>query len=363
MLEYGFFIAFAIVTGAVYIWPQALLVTAGPGALWAVIGSILLGFGMNGLGLLWLHWSPKGILVDRLRPWGPLRWPILALHALLCLGLDAALVALLAQMLAAVFYPQTPLWLMESLVIGLAGWFASQPLATLARNLQFWFPLLAATFFLLISLNIGHLHQTWAWRPGPWPGLSVWGRAVLGTWFLWKQNEVMLTVAPFVRPPQLRVIRRVTWIALGFQAIVLVVIYGTTVGTLGPQAVQLLRWPLVYVLSNLSSHTFYLSRPGLLILVTWTGAMVFFVSTHLFCTGLNVSRLLTHSYRASPVVVSVSSALIALAAFAITTPTQATNLVMEIFNPIDLSFSAIVVLVSLGLTHLAKSPNKELSQR
>lgn len=350
-LEYFFLVTSSIVTGAVYVWPQALISTSRSQADWAVVGSVVMALIMTSLGMIWIQVSPPGILVDRLQfAWGPLRWPLLIIHALLCLLLDTALLTLFTQMLATAFYPATPLWILKLLIIGEAAWFASHSLTTLARNVQFWFPIFALMFFILVGISISQIHQWWALVPVSLKTVGPVGQGIMATWFLWKQNEVSATLSHFVRPQKGAMIRNLTLGAVLFQSVVITMVYLITVGTLGPQAVSLLRWPLVYVLSNLSTHTFYLSRPGLIILLVWTGSMVFYLAVNLFSMGVNFSRLLTGSYKISTPVIAACALVIASGSFFIATPTQSTHLVLDIFNPIDLSYSFVVISLSIILT-------------
>jgi hypothetical protein len=362
--EYFFFLAMSVVTGGGYIWPQAVLSASGTESLWAVAGSMLLALTMSSLALLWMRISSPGILVDRLRQsWGALRWPIMLTDVALCLLLDTAMLTLFVQMLAAVFYPATPLWIMKALIAAFAAWFASRSLSALSRNIQFWFPLLALTFFLLMGMSFAQVRQGWAVGFGPWTAWTPIARGIVCTWFLWKQNEVILSISYFVRPGNPVLIRRVTWLAILFQCVVILGIYAVTVGSMGPQATQLLRWPLVYALSNLSTHSFYLSRPGLLILLIWTAAMVFYLASHLFCMGINLSRLFTGSYAATGLAAAVLAAGIGAGSLMIGSPTAATHLVLDDFNPLDLTYSFAVIVISILVLILTRFLAWRRSQR
>ncbi|AUW92833.1 MAG: GerAB/ArcD/ProY family transporter [Sulfobacillus thermotolerans] len=355
-LEYFFLVASSIVTGAVYIWPQALMTAAQSQSDWAVVGSICLALGMTGLGLIWIQLTPPGILVDRLGyAWGPLRWILLLIHAVLCLVLDTAVLTLFTQMLAASFYPATPLWIMKGLIIAEAAWFASRSLSNFARNVQFWFPVFAFTFFILAGMGLGHVEAWWAFLPHALKDTGPVGQGIVATWFLWKQNEVTATLSHFIRPQNIVMIRRVTLGAIAFQTLVVILVYLITVGTLGPQAVILLRWPLVYVLSNLNVSTFYLSRPGLIILLLWTGSMVFYLASNLFCMGINFSRLITGSYKSTMPTTLIIAIIMMVGSCFIDTPTQSTHLVVDFFDPIDLGYSFVVISLSILLTLIVTS--------
>ncbi|SMC04803.1 Spore germination protein [Sulfobacillus thermosulfidooxidans DSM 9293] len=346
----------SIVTGAIFIWPQAILLLAGDDTPWAILASIAMAVVMSSLALIWMNITPSGILADRMRhTWHGFAWPILFIHITLCLILDATMLALFAQMLSAVFYPLTPLWAMKLMIAAESAWFASRSFHVLARNIQFWFPILMLLLFLLITIEWTNVHCWWALRPSTHIVVHPLLQAILSTWFLWKQNEVSVTVAHFVRSPTQMLIRKLTLGAILFQGIVISLIYVITVGSIGPYAVLRLRWPLVYVLSNQSSHTFYLSRPGLIILLIWTGAIVFYLAAHLFCMGVNLSKLFTKSYNLTPIAVWVFTILEIVITFFIPTPTTATHLLLDFFNPVDLSVSVIVLVTSILIRLIANA--------
>jgi spore germination protein len=347
-LQFFFFLTMSMVTGGVFIWPEAVLSTAGNNALWAITGSIMLALATTAALFVWMSLTGPGIFVDRLhQTWGFLAWPWILSFSLLRVVLDAALVTLFSQMLSTIFYPLTPLWVLKLIILAEAAWFGGRRLTILSRNIQFWFPVLAFSFFLLASLAFGNVQSWWALRPSSHVVLTPLTQAVIGTWFLWAQTDVLLTISHFMRPARAGLVRKLTVAAILFHSVVIVVIYMITVGALGPEAVMTLRWPLVYVLSNLSSHTFYLSRPGLIILLTWTGGMVFFSASHLFCLGMNLSQLAARSFRWTPQISWGAATVEFGGSFLLPSAAVASHVVLNVFDPLSLVLVSILLTVSI----------------
>ena len=354
-VQFFFFLAMSMVTGGVFIWPESVLFMAQNNSLWAIGGSILLALAITSALLVWMNLTSPGIFVDRLyQTWGCLAWPWMLTYAGLRMVVDTALMTLFAQMLTAIFYPFTPLWVLKLIILAEAGWFAGRPLTVLSRNIQFWFPVMALSFFFLAALALGSVQSLWALWPSDQVVLTPLMQAVVGTWFLWTQNDVLVTIAHFVQPARARVIRKLAISAILFQSAVILLIYVITVGTVGPEAVMSLRWPLVYVLSNLSSHTFYLSRPGLIILLTWSGAMVFFSASHLFSLSLNLSQLAFHSFRWTRLISMGVAALEFAGSFLLPTPAQATHVVLLMFDPVDLALISVMLAISIMIRLLVR---------
>ncbi len=78
--------------------------------------------------------------------------------------------------------------------------------------------------------------------------------------------------------------------------------------------------------------------------------MVFYLAGNLFCIGVNFSRLLTGSYKGATPVIGVVTLAMAVSSLFISTPTEATHLVLNLFNPLDLSYSFVVINLSILLT-------------
>ena len=347
-LQFFFFLTMSMVVGGVFLWPQAVLSKAANNSLWAICGSIMLALIITFALFVWMSLTDPGIFADRLKQtWGFLAWPWMLIYALLRMVVDTALLTLFAQMITTVFYPMTPLWVLKLLVLIEAGWFGGRQLPVLSRNIQFWFPVLASSFFLLSIWSFGDVQNSWALWPSPHVVLTPVMQAVIGTWFLWTQNDVLVTISHFLRPAKAALMRKLVVAAIGLQSVVLFVIYVVTVGSIGPEAVMSLRWPLVYVLSNVSSHTFYLSRPGLIIMLTWTGGMVFFSATHLFSLSINLSQLISQSYRLAPYI-SWGAALAEFAAsFLLPTPIVASHIVLDLFDPVDITVISLMLTLSI----------------
>ncbi len=347
-IQFFFFLTMSMVIGGVFIWPEAVLSRATNNSVWAIIGSIALALIITFALFVWMSLTRPGIFVERLQQtWGFLAWPWMLVYTILRMVVDAALLTLFAQMITTIFYPVTPLWFLKLIILVEVGWFGGRPLAILSRNIQVWFPVLALSFFILAAVALNSVQTLWALWPSPHVVLTPVMEAVVGTWFLWTQNDVLITVSHFMRPARARLVRKLTLAAIGFQGVVILVIYLITVGTVGPEAVMSLRWPLVYVLSNLSSQTFYLSRPGLIILLTWSGGIVFFSATHLFSLSINLSQLFSQSFRWTPQISWAIALVEFLLSFLLPTPAYSDRVVLSFFDPVDLTMISLMLTLSI----------------
>ena len=82
--------------------------------------------------------------------WSPGLGPVLTwITMLLMLALDAVILYLYGELLQTFFYPATLTWVTVVTMGALAVWMAVRSLAVVARNVQFWFPLILASFILV----------------------------------------------------------------------------------------------------------------------------------------------------------------------------------------------------------------------
>jgi hypothetical protein len=278
-----------VVAGGVYIWPETVLRVAGFDALWALLAAIALATLVLALDLTWAARVPGLTYLDRLRRlWGPFAWFWFLGTTLIMLAIDGALGALFAQMLQVFFYPNTPTWALLVLLIGLGTWFGSQSLTTVARNTQFWFPIVLVSFFVLAWMGLPLAHESGALTPYWPPTVHDLTTGIVATWYLWAQGPVAITLAPWVRGATWRQVRRWSLAALVFQGTMLLIIGALVVATLGPWASRILQWPLIYVFTNLGPVAFFIARPGIFLLSTWSAALVFYVAVRLFSASVNL---------------------------------------------------------------------------
>ncbi|MHB1954282.1 MAG: GerAB/ArcD/ProY family transporter [Sulfobacillus sp.] len=345
--QFFFVTSVSIVAGGVYIWPQSVIADAGLDAPWSILLSITMA-----LAIVWLQTAwPPGLngetSLTRMRAiWGWVRWPIITITFCVYFALDAALIALFSQLLHIEFYPLTPRWVFGLSALGLVGWLGGKSLTQVARNAQWWFPLIVGSFFLLAGMSLANFHQGDAIRPSTVITIIPILKAVLSTWYLWIQGDIIVTIGAHVRDTPWRRIRVWALAAVGFQGIVLIIIYILVVGTLGPGMAKTLEWPMVYIFTNLTVQTIFISKPGLMIIIAWVIALVMYEMVHVFTLSLNIQDGFSLSERGRIMSVWTMVVILAVIASRLDTPLVATHLVVHWIDPIALTLTAITTLMS-----------------
>lgn len=352
--------AISVVAGGVYIWPQTVLTDAGLDAPWAVLLSISAALAITWLQTLWPAKTRGPTELNRMRAvWGWGRWPLFLATAALYVPLDGALVILFCQMLHLLYYRNSPLWFFALSVLLTVGWLAGQSLTHVARNVQFWFPLIIASFVFLAVLSLGHFHELAALHPASVIRVVPIVKGMVATWYLWMQGEVIVTVGAHVRDATWTQIRRWALAAVAFQGVIVVVIYALVVGTLGPEVADTLEWPLVFIFSNLTVRNLFISRPSILIVVAWVVALILYLTLHVFVLTVNLQDGLSLSPRGRLILVWSLVALLGAIAWCLPTPVAATDLVVHWIDPAALG---VTIITSVGAPLLVrKRPVKEVS--
>lgn len=351
--QFFLLLAISVVAGGVYIWPQAVLAVAGQNAIWSLVASVALASGTTWAHGLWGEWAGgPHYLADLERTWGLFRWGPLAVTLALCLAVESAFVALFAQMLHVLFYVATPLVALRMLIIVLAGWFAAKPLNGLARNVQFWFPLVIFSFLFLWVAGIFQAQDWAATLPSNVVSPASIARGLLVTWYLWIQGAVLVTLAPHVRDTPAREVRRIAVGAIFAQGVILLMIYVLVTASLGPEAAQHLEWPLVFVVSNINFSSAFISRPGVFILLGWVAALILHVSVHLYCGATNLAAAFG---RRGPnearrrLLVGVFAVALAVASSVYTSPSDTTDWVLKVVDPWALGWVLLILPASLAV--------------
>lgn len=348
-ISLGQFFLMVVVTilgGGVYIWPSAILADAGQASPYALGLSIGLAFALVWLQTLWPPYTHGASQLSRMRTvWGWMRWPLFLGSVTLYLALGGCLMASFSQMLHVNFYSLTPLWVFELTGVIVMGWLAAKPLSQVARNVQFWLPLLLGSFFVLAVMAISHLQTLAALRPSS--VIPVWavGKALLSTWFLWIQGDVIVTLGAHVRDVPWTRIRHWALAAIAFQGLMLIVIYVLVVGTLGVDFPSALEWPLVYIFSDLTISALLISRPDLLIIISWVIALLLYESVTLMVLTINIQDALSLPQSVRTILVWIFAAVLGGLATQIATPVVANNIVLHWINPTALGltvFSSIL---------------------
>lgn len=345
--QFFLMVAVSVVAGGVYIWPSAVLADAGQGAPWTVMLSVGLALGLVWLQTLWPPQVPGATSLTRMHAvWGGARWPLFMVTLSIYLGLDGSLLALFSQMLHVNFYARTPLWFFECSIALVIGWMAAKSVSQVARNVQFWFPIIIASFFLLAGMALPHWHQSAAIRPSSLIALRPTFKGVVSTWYLWVQGEVIITLGAHVRSASWARIRLWALGAIAFQGWMLIVIYALVVGTLGPYAPIDLQWPLPFIFSDLTISALFISRPGLFILIAWVVALILYEAVTLMVLTTNLEDALDLGERARTGMVWALILLLLAIAIALSSPLKATRVVLDWIDPVALGLTLFTSILS-----------------
>lgn len=319
------------------------------------------------MGLVWLQslWPPytrgASALTRMKQVWGWLRWPLFIVTAGLYLALDGSLLALFSQLLHFNFYARTPLWVFNWSVVAMVAWLAGKSVSQVARNVQFWFPLIIASFFLLTFLVLPNVHLLTAIRPSSVITIKPIAKGMMSTWYLWVQGEVIVTLGAHVRGTPWTRIRRWALGAIAFQGFMIMFIYALVVGTLGPVAPTLLEWPLVFIFSNFTAPTLFFSRPGLFVIISWVIALTLYVAVTLMVLTINVQDALSLSVRTRTVLVVATAIALGTISSKIATPLAANEVVLSWVDPIALGltlFSSIFAPLLVRIRNLRLDAEK-----
>lgn len=353
--QFFFITSVSIVAGGVYIWPQAVIADSGQDAPWAIILSIGMALGIVWLQTAWPSGIPGATSLTRMTAlWGWVRWPIFATTTIVYFALDAAVITLFSQMLHMEFYPLTPRWVFELSALAIVGWLGGKSLVQVTRNAQWWFPLIIGSFLVLAIMSLVNFHQGDAVLPSAIIAIGPIFKALVSTWYLWIQGDIIVTLGAHVKETSWRQVRAWALFAIGFQGMVIVIIYVLVVGTLGPSMAQTLEWPMVYIFSNLTIQTAFISKPGLLIIIAWVIALIMYETVHLFTLSLNIQDGFSLSDRGRVISVWAMVSTLALIASQLTTPLVATHLVLHWVDPTALALTVTTSILAPMLARRAR---------
>ncbi|AEJ38783.1 hypothetical protein TPY_0585 [Sulfobacillus acidophilus TPY] len=346
--QFFMMVAVSVVAGGVYLWPQYLVASAGSNGLYALPVTTGIALLLTWLEVRWAettHASP--FLLTVRRTWGWFSWPVFLGTAVFCVAIDVIILALFGKMLQTFYYPNTPSWAILAVIGVTVAWVGARPLATVARQVQFWFPLILITLLLVLALSISHWRFYQVLLPSPNWNIPDWFRAVVGTWFLYVNGGVVVSLTPRVRVKHARERMQMALWGIGFQGFILLVLYVVVMTTLGPYGTAKLRWPIIYVFSLISVRSFFIKGIGLLVTVIWTSALILYLAVHLFCLGWNVDTLFRQkNYRW--MIVTATAVIAGLAAF-IPSDLVARALLFNWVNPADFYWTLTVIPVSVAV--------------
>ncbi|MCL6564552.1 MAG: spore germination protein [Firmicutes bacterium] len=346
--QYWMMVAVSVVAGGVYVWPAYVVKAGGGDALWSLLATTGTALGIAFLQTQWAARTRAATFTQVLyRTWGKAGvWVGLVGSMAGCLLLDGCLLSLFGDMLKEFFYPFTPIWVTTLGIMSLSAWTATKSLSGVARNAQFWFPLILLSVAIVIASALPNTHHWRAALPATTLYVGPTARAALGTWFLYVNGGVTMTFSAHVRHRAQARTFPLALSAIAFQGFVLLILYVIVVGTLGPAAVSQLRWPIIYVFSLITVRSFFVKGLGAFIVITWTVAMVLYQTVHLFCGSWNLQLALRLRPEQRWAMVVAMACAVYTISILIPSDITARDLILNLVNPYDLAWVTLLTVAS-----------------
>lgn len=328
----------SIVAEGLFVWPLHVVVAAGQNAILAVsiVGGWVVAISLAHPATL--PSTPGWRNVFRILD---------VLGGLVVGAVDTVMIVSLIAMLKTFYFFETPRWALLMPFCALVGWAAAKPRATTHRLATFWVPILFGGSLLVVLMGLGNIHYPRALLPNQ----AVQGAAVV------QATAVMAYVVAPVgwtlrglnsaaqAPPTPSVRLWGPLLAWSF----LVALYLLVVGTLGPNALIHLRWPIVFMLDQVTlDSAFFVSRVGIAVIFGWTMGIAIGLLIHVDILGEGAQR--HWDYPATRGVVAGSAAgLWFIAALLIATPATASYFLLSWLDPAALGYLGIETALLLFL--------------
>jgi hypothetical protein len=310
----------SILGSGLFIWPLHVVLVAGQNAVIALV--IVLAWAMA-LVLLIPSLIPSGI-------WQSITQILDGVALIVTCSIDAVMLNQLAAMLQTFFYFDTPraaLLLPLAIIVGLAVNRAPQ---TVWRMAMLWVPILLASTTLILALaavNVTHLRTLEPNRIIQVSPISqgVGILAYVGVPVGMTVRQVSRRLASVPSPIWRLSAVFIPWLMLS-------TLYAIVMGSLGPQAITQLRWPIVFALDHVTlDSTFFLSRIGIVVVFSWTLGVSLGLMVHirLAFTWLPVRRRL-----ARLTVTTLIITVWVVAALVIPSPQTSSDLLLQAVDPV-----------------------------
>ncbi len=355
MSRVGFVLAAtaSIVAEGLFVWPLHVVVAAGQNAILAV--------GITGGWTVAIALAHPAALpsVPRLRH----AFRVLDILGWMVLGtVDTVMIVSLMAMLKTFYFFETPLWALLLPFCAVVGWAAAKPRATVNRLATFWVPILFVGSLIVALMAMSHIHYPRTLLPNQ----AVDGKAVVQATAVmaYMVAPVGLTLrglATSVQTPPTTAVR--LWgplLAWSF----LLALYLLVVGTLGPNALIHLRWPIVFMLDQITlDSAFFISRVGIAVIFGWTLGIALGLIIHVDLIGESAQTQWTHPATRGVVAGSVTC-LWFFAALFTTTPATASRLLLSWLDPAAIGYlgieAALLFIVAIiRRTHTSKAKESD----
>ncbi len=305
----------SVLAAGLFVWPLHIVLAAGQNAI------VALGLAGGWGATVALLQPPRTVLG------GGIQHVLTGLDSVALAGVglvDALVLNQLVSMLQTIFYYDTPRSALLIPLVVVVGLVANRTPTSAWRVATFFVPLLLALSSGIFALATVNLHHPRAL--GPTPHLTVipilHGLGIIA--------YVGLPLGVTLRRASVRLAAPPTWrwrlLAVAVPVAFLGVLYGITMGSLGPAAVTAVRWPVVFMLDHVTlDSTFFLSRIGIVVIFSWTLGVALGLAVHL--------RLLWTLAPVQPRVRLIGSAMVlggwTMAALAIPSPSTSSQILLR----------------------------------
>ncbi len=314
-------IAFAsIVTDGLFVWPLHIVTAAGQNADIALMLAAL--------------WGMAVAIMNPAREPQPGIWQAIfrGLNTVGVVGvviLDAVMVAELAGMLQTFYYLDTPRWALSTPLLVVAASAAMRRGNVPWRVVALWVPVLAAGSVVILGISFSTVHHLRPLAPNQVVQVMPIIKATGVIAFIGLSVGVTLRMGGAMAAKAPRWPWRLA--AIEIPILFFILLYVVAMGSLGPEALVQVRWPLVFVLDHVTlDSTFFLSRIGILVILTWTVGIGVGLIVHLRLTQWVVSYRWPRTARWTPILVT---AWWWVGGLVITSPQAATRLVLDWIDP------------------------------
>ncbi len=268
----------------IFEFPRALVSTSGNNAWWG----FLLSWGVAYVGV-WLllkvaYVDPRETLFGMARRIMPdyVYWGFGVVDTALHILLPIISLGQFGFVIVTFFLPETPIWMVELTLMGIACLVAWWELPALARSTEMLFVPTMMISITLLALLVPHVADAYAMLPSLNVRLMPVAYGGLRTFYIFIGFEVIPILWPYIRRQDQPQARRYTYYAVTGAGIFYAIVMAVTVGVENPWYLRHLEWPGVSALRLIDVQGLIINKLGLLIVVFWGVVSLIFISVRLW---------------------------------------------------------------------------------
>lgn len=255
----------------------------------------------------------------------------------------------LGEVIAAIYMPRTPLLATMGALLAAAVYANMEGFPVIARVA--WIILTATVFLYVVALalSLANIAEPLALLPSGPVNLGRDAVAIYRGTYVCSTAGAILQILPFLRDRHPGKIRQHLIIAYGVGALLLLLEFVSTVGTLGLQGTAYFVWPAATALRLVAVSDFFIDRFGYLTIIGLAGMVFVYQAVWIRSIALAMDDLFTGERRRIHLYAGLAGALILIVAML---PGSEASLEMMVFNylsPWVVFFYGLALPVTLGL--------------